>query len=103
MKTTHHRWYEYGTRKTTLKERSYPKVWYWESPERMPISYNYYAQYHNISHERLSENCLEDFKRNAKAISTETYEKHIQVAREEHQQEDYLEYMLGDPWEHLRD
>ena len=98
MSETHHRYYAYGERTNTWGSGTYQQVWFWDSPDKMPISRNFYAAYHRIPNRTLSEEELAHFKANATPISKEEYEKHIRTARKKHSREDYLEYMFGNPF-----
>ena len=99
----HHQYYKYGERRRTWTMTYYPKVWFWESEETLPVSYNHFAGYHGIPDEKISEDKLESFKENATPITKEEYDSHIQSAKSEHQSEDDYEYYFsakpGEPYD----
>ena len=99
----HHQYYKYGERRRTWSMTYYPKVWFWESSETLPISYNHFAGYHGIPDEKISEEDLESFKEHGIPITKEEYESHIRSAKIEHQAEDDYEYYFsakpGEPYD----
>ena len=91
----HHQYYKYGERRETWNMAYYPKVWFWESPETLPVSYNHYATYHRIPDEKITEEDLEYFKNNAVPITEEEYKAHLRRAESEHKEEDDYEYAFS--------
>ena len=99
----HHQYYRYGERRRTWGSDYYPKVWFWETSDSLPISYNHFAGYHRIPNEKISEENLESFTQHAIPITKEEYDTHIKSAKSEHRAEDYYEYYFsakpGEPYD----
>ena len=91
----HHQYYKYGQRRRTWNLEYYPKVWFWKSPETLPVSRNHFAVYHRIPDITLSEEQLELFKKHAQPISKEEYDSYVAIAQSEHEAEDAYEYAFS--------
>ena len=99
----HHQYYKYGKRRRTWSMTYYPKVWFWQAPNTIPVSYNHFARYHGIPDDKISHDALDSFTDNATPISKEEYESYIQIAKSEHKSEDDYEYYFsakpGEPYD----
>ena len=99
----HHQYYKYGERRRTWNFEYYPKVWFWEHPSTLPVSYNHFARYHRIPDEKILKEDLAFFTENAIPITKEEYDAYTKDAKREHQSEDNYEYYFsakpGEPYE----
>ena len=100
----HHQYYKYGTRTEEWVQTEYDLAWFWESPDKLPVSPNCHSPWETaFSDQVIGQSELAHFKQHAVPITAEEYKALMDNKADMQDQDDFLEYMWGNPWEYLED
>lgn len=96
--TPHHQYYAYGNREEEWIPGTYREPYFWESPDTLPYSRNYYSLWEGLPMRRtVSEAGLAAFLRLAIPISKEEYDRLTGIKSARQEADSRAEYMWSGP------
>ena len=96
--TPHHQYYAYGNREEEWIPGTYREPYFWQSPDTLPYSRNYYSLWEGLPMRRtISEAGLAAFLRLAIPISKEEYDRLTGIKSARQEADSYAEYMWSGP------
>ena len=96
--TPHHQYYVYGEREEEWIPGTYREPYFWESPDTLPYSRNYYSLWEGLPMRKtISEARLATFLRLATPISKEEYDRLTSIKSASQEADSRAEYMWSGP------